>query len=128
MGSNSSSSSKKKENQIIRVNFDRKSEKKNDLFSLFQINTSSYTGIKSDISSQINVKENKESFKSMTLSEEIVEKKLEYQITDQKIKTTFYWKEPGNTVYITGNFSNWSQWFLMNKKGKEYSLILVKSL
>ena len=92
--------------------------------SIFQFNTSSYTGIKSEVSSDIMMKDTKESNKSISASEEAtMEKKIEIE---KKIKTRFYWKEGGNTVYITGNFSNWSQWFLMNKEDNKFSLVLVK--
>lgn len=32
-----------------------------------------------------------------------------------KVPTHFEWKDGGDTVYITGSFCNWTQWFLMNK-------------
>ncbi len=36
----------------------------------------------------------------------------------QKFPTKFTWTGEGNTVYVTGNFANWKQWFLMNKSNK----------
>ncbi len=32
-----------------------------------------------------------------------------------KVPTKFTWCEGGNVVYVTGNFVNWKQWFLMNR-------------
>lgn len=135
MGSKGSSSGKNKNNEIkiTKGILDKKSEKKTDLLSYMQYNnTLSYTGIKSEASSDIMMKDTKESYnKSITTnSEEIIEKKNnEEHIADKKIKTVFYWRDFGNTVYITGNFSNWSQWFLMNKEENNlFSLVLVKLL
>jgi hypothetical protein len=128
MGSKNSSSGKKQNNEIkiIKGVLDKKSEKKTDLLSYMQYNTSSYHGIKSEASSDIMMKDTKESNKSNTNSEETTEKKIEPEENhDKKIKTTFFWREGGNTVYITGNFSNWNQWFLMNKEENYFSLVLV---
>lgn len=134
MGSKNSSSGKKQNNEIkiIKGVLDKKSEKKTDLLSYMQYNTSSYTGVKSEVSSDILMKDSKESYRSNTNtnSQELNEKKIEmeHEIPEKKIKTTFYWRDGGNTVYITGNFSNWSQWFLMNKEDNHFSLVLVRIL
>lgn len=129
MGSKHSSSGKKQNNEIkiTKGILDKKSEKKTDMLSFLQYNnSSSYAGIKSEVSSDIMMKETKESFKSMTNSEEVIEKKTKDEYVDRKIKTSFYWRYGGNTVYITGNFSNWNQWFLMNKEENGlFSLVLV---
>ena len=45
---------------------------------------------------------------------------------DQEIPTLFEWKEGGENVYIAGDFSNWSQWHLMNKINNKFELFLVK--
>lgn len=127
MGSKNSSSGKKQTNHI-KLNkevFDKKSEKKTDLISYMQ-NNSSYAGIKSDVSSDIMMKDTKESYKSITNSEETIEQKTTEDPPDKKIRTIFYWRDHGNTVYITGTFSNWNQWFLMSKEDKNlFSLVLV---
>ena len=34
---------------------------------------------------------------------------------NEKVPTEFTWREGGNTVYVTGTFANWKQWFLMSK-------------
>lgn len=127
MGSKHSSSGNGQNNEI-KINkgiLDRKSEKKADIFSYLQYNSSSYAGIKSELSSDIMMKDTKESYKSNTNSEEKLEKKKDDYV-DRKIKSVFYWRNGGKTVYITGNFSNWNQWFLMNKEENGiFSLILV---
>ena len=128
MGSKHSSSGKKQNNEIKTTKgiLDKKSENKTDMFSYLQYNTSSYAGIKSEISSDIMMKETKESIKSNTDSEEKFEKKTKDDYVENKIKTVFYWRDKGKTVYITGNFSNWNQWFLLNKEENGlFSLILV---
>ncbi len=130
MGSKHSSSGKKQNNEIkiTKGILEKKSEKKTDMFSYLQYNnTSSYAGIRSEVSSDIMMKDTKESYKSMTNSEEVIEKKAKEDYSEKKIKTVFYWRDGGNTLYITGNFSNWNQWFLMNKEDNGlFSLILVK--
>jgi hypothetical protein len=44
---------------------------------------------------------------------------------DLKIPTLFEWKEGGENIYIAGNFSNWSQWHMMNKINNKFVLTLV---
>ena len=36
----------------------------------------------------------------------------------KEISTEFYWDEGGNTVYITGSFCDWKEFFLMEEKSK----------
>ena len=46
------------------------------------------------------------------------ENKEEYNVTSEKstlIPTTFEWDQGGNSVYVTGSFCNWKQFFLMQK-------------
>jgi hypothetical protein len=38
------------------------------------------------------------------------------KIDVNKIPITFEWESGGNSVYLTGNFCNWEQFFLMEKK------------
>lgn len=40
---------------------------------------------------------------------------------------TFLWKDPAQTVYLTGNFCNWKQKFLMQRINNEFILILVRN-
>ena len=41
----------------------------------------------------------------------------------EKIPTTFEWDNGGNTVYVTGSFCNWKQYFLMKKE--KFNLFLL---
>ena len=34
------------------------------------------------------------------------------------VEYSFYWKDGGNDVYITGSFSNWKSWFKLEKIGE----------
>lgn len=96
---------------------------------------SSYKGIKTDYSES-----NKETTKDMTIKSEdlssvdLDKNSINHKIDndnngkifqDKKIGTHFNWKEGGNVVYVTGNFSNWTQWFIMNKEGNNFELTLV---
>jgi hypothetical protein len=47
-------------------------------------------------------------------------------VENTKFSTLFEWKEGGNVVYLTGSFSNWSQWFVMtrNEKTNNFELSL----
>ena len=36
----------------------------------------------------------------------------------KEISTEFYWDEGGNTIYITGSFCDWEEFFLMEEKSK----------
>ena len=36
----------------------------------------------------------------------------------KEISTEFYWDEGGNTIYITGSFCDWKEFFLMEEKSK----------
>ncbi len=73
---------------------------------------SSYRGIKSNDSGS-----NSEGETKSNSNEEI------------KIPTHFEWNEGGKCVYLTGTFSNWNQWFVMNKsKDDRYEITLVTLL
>ena len=37
------------------------------------------------------------------------------QVSTNKVPVTFEWDKGGNSVYVTGNFCNWNQFFLMEK-------------
>jgi len=50
------------------------------------------------------------------------------KISPNKVPVTFEWDQDGNSVYLTGNFCNWEQYFLMNKNSSGiYSLTLYLS-
>ena len=70
------------------------------------LNTSDYNQIKSSISEESLSKTKSE-------KEKIIEKN-----NSNKIPVTFEWKEGGNSVYLSGNFCNWKQLFLMQKNSE----------
>lgn len=41
------------------------------------------------------------------------------------VETTLTWKEGGSEVFITGSFSNWKQWFTLDKVGDSYNLRIL---
>jgi hypothetical protein len=41
-----------------------------------------------------------------------------------KIPITFEWKEGGSSVYVSGTFSNWNQFFLMHRVNNNFELTL----
>ena len=43
------------------------------------------------------------------------------------IQVKFRWKDPAEAVYLTGNFCNWKQKFLMPKVDNEFLLVLVRN-
>lgn len=40
------------------------------------------------------------------------------KIEPNKIPVTFEWESDGNSVYLSGSFCNWNQFFLMEKQSK----------
>ena len=84
----------------------------------------SYRGVKTNYSSTEKIKEGskiEESTDCQTIPEKI-------DLNSIKIPTHFEWTDGGNVVYITGNFSNWTQWFMMNKlNGNKFTLNLVNN-
>jgi hypothetical protein len=72
---------------------------------------SSYKGLKTDTSEQTRDQRSEGS----TNTREI----------EQKLPIHFEWKDGGNQVYLTGSFSNWTQWFVMNKMDNIHELNLV---
>ena len=84
---------------------------------------SSYKGVKTTTGDNSNSdfekdQKTEETSETITIPEKI-------DIKDIKIPTLFEWKEGGSIVYITGNFSNWSQRFMMTKSNNKFELILV---
>ena len=79
---------------------------------------SSYEGIKSDSSketiSNIVASQSQDDSLQTTSSNSV-----EWNNKSDKIPTAFTWREGGSTVYVTGSFANWKQWFLMNKSSTE---------
>lgn len=93
-----------------------------DTQSFFFNNSSSYHGIKSDLTSNSEDVENQNPSQHSKSAESITEEKVK-KISDGggmilKVVTPFVWKEGGEMVYVTGSFTNWKQWFLMNRSDK----------
>lgn len=76
----------------------------------YKENNSSYKGMKTDSTDNPNTNNGT---KSETQSTIVTNELKDPQ--DLKVPTQFEWKEGGKIVYVTGNFSNWSQWFMMSK-------------
>jgi len=83
--------------------------------------TSSYHGI---ITSASKNESNVEREKS-TSSETTLNQHTETIKDPNLVSTTFFWKEGGHNVYLTGSFVGWNQRFLMTKKENEFILELV---
>jgi hypothetical protein len=116
----SNNSNNKKREMII----DTKSKGENSEidFENLKDSLSSYKGIKTIKDSDIDmIKEvsTKDGTECQTISDNI-------ELKDLKIPTLFEWKEGGENVYVAGNFSNWSQWHMMNKINNKFELIMVK--
>ena len=83
--------------------------------SLISNNCSSdYDGVKTEEESSFDDEEYIPSDKNEILF--TLEKKTKNQ---DKVPVTFEWNQDGNSVYVTGNFCNWQQFFLMEKKSKD---------
>lgn len=82
---------------------------------------SSYTGLRSESDSHrkpARIEESEESEEGSKMAEEA-------EVTLQKIPTPFSWRFGGNMLYVTGSFSNWKQWFMLNKlPNGEFHLVL----
>ena len=91
----------------------------NSNFTFGDENLSIYYGFQSNKSEDDSIrKEN-----NNKLEEETIGQKGETNIIPEikiRIPVTFEWDKGGNNVYVTGNFCNWNQFFLMkkDKKGK----------
>lgn len=68
---------------------------------------SSYKGIKSELDSFCNLKATNED--SRPCSQNCNSKNLD------NVEITFIWREGGNEVFVTGSFSDWKQWFRLEK-------------
>ena len=82
------------------------------------MNTSSSDSEKND--NKNNFSSNSDSLSSssssqLELDEDTIE---ETQEDNSKVPFTFYWKEGGNKVQLTGNFVNWNQYFEMTEYEK----------
>jgi hypothetical protein len=85
---------------------------------------SSYKGVKTETCSDgSNV-----IMKDTTESSTIINNGEKNEVKDNKVQTIFEWKEGGNSVYVTGTFSNWNQWFLMNRINNNFEITLVSKI
>jgi 5'-AMP-activated protein kinase regulatory beta subunit len=88
-----------------------------DFTAYIRDNLSNYEGIRSDDENieeeneyeDTNENQNNSSSSSSSIKDE------EKDNSNEKIPTTFQWKEGGNTVYVTGSFCGWQQFFIMSK-------------
>ena len=90
--------------------------KDNSLLS-FEENSIDYEGIKtSEEKLEENkeyINENSEENNNSIIEKDILDKNSNSKIN--KVPVTFEWESGGNSVYLTGNFCNWNQFFLMKK-------------
>ena len=89
-------------------------------FILEDDNLSYYYGFRSSNSEEDNNKNNADKLDKNNKSNLFLENKL-------RVPVTFEWNNGGNNVYVTGNFCNWKQFFLM-KKGENGKFILNLNL
>ena len=89
---------------------------------------SDYDGIKSNISEEKEEDEYNDYSKFNFDSEQTHKiNELSNTVSEkiEKIPTTFEWDKGGNTVYVTGSFCNWKQYFLMKKEDNNHFLLTL---
>lgn len=87
---------------------------------------SSYKGVKTDTSEAGRDEKSKQTTSHSTIKSTNIEDKSISSDKKSKIEKVFFqWTEGGSIVYVTGNFSNWTQWFIMNKNGQNFDIVLV---
>ena len=76
--------------------------------------------------------ENKQKYIKETQNlDEKTENNISNKSSQNKVPVTFEWDQGGNSVYVTGNFCEWKQFFLMRKNNNGnffLTLYLVKGL
>jgi Glycogen recognition site of AMP-activated protein kinase len=108
---NSSNPDRRKEKKEVAI--DTKNPDTKSFYAMTSKETnSSYKGVKTSGENSANELE-KDVKAELTTECQTIPENIDDK--DIKIPTTFEWKEGGNIVYITGTFSNWSQWFMMTK-------------
>ena len=98
----------------------------NSLLS-FEENSIDYDGIKTpdENSEEYNKYIYYEEKNNSIIEKDILDIKLNSQSKLNKVPVTFEWESGGNSVYLTGNFCNWNQFFLMKKNPNgKYTLTL----
>ena len=91
----------------------KKSSSDSSFSSLSESSSESYIEKlnESDIKEISNIQTNQDD-KNIKINKKNSEKNI------KEISTEFFWDEGGNTVYITGSFCDWKEFFLMEEKSK----------
>ena len=96
----------------------------NSLLSFFD-DTEDYDGVKT--TEEISIENDdiiKKKSDTQSISDNVLSNKST-KISPNKVPVTFEWDQGGTSIYLTGNFCNWEQYFLMNKNSNGiYSLTL----
>ncbi len=123
MGNQQNSSNPDRRKEKKEVVIDTKNPDTKSFYAMTSKETnSSYKGVKTSGENSANELE-KDVKAELTTECQTIPENIDDK--DIKIPTTFEWKEGGNIVYITGTFSNWSQWFMMTKTNNKFELNLV---
>lgn len=88
-------------------------------------------GIKTTEESSTDENQKKKFLEEQTFSDEKNTNTIIDNSSNNKVPVTFEWDKGGNSVYVTGNFCNWDQFFLMekNEEGKFFLILyLTKGL
>jgi len=137
MGNHQNLSTEKKKKLIQNINQLRKNSDTTtgkNINSFLEINTkesSSYRGIKTIYNENsekntIELNSNKDKRTEKTTDCTSITTNICVDYSTFKIPFIFHWTEPAGVVYLTGSFSNWTQWFMMNKIGYDkFDLTLV---
>ena len=91
----------------------------NSFFLLDDDNLSLYYGLMSNKSEVEEEEQSLDNIKNVFISEKTENKRPKSNISGDeslKVPITFEWDGGGNNVYVTGNFCNWKQFFLMKKE------------
>jgi len=91
----------------------------NSIFLFDDDNISLYYGLITNKSETEEEEQNIDNIKNIFLEEKEKNKKPKSNISGVetlKVPVTFEWDGGGNNVYVTGNFCNWKQFFLMKKE------------
>jgi hypothetical protein len=103
---NSSHDESKNQDNKERVVSPHKNKNQTDTSPITLINNgSSYKGVKTDTITKDDQSDSKETNINTTNNSP----------QEMKTPTVFEWKDGGSIAYVTGSFSNWTQWFVMTK-------------
>ena len=102
----------------------------NSLLS-FNEESDNYDGIKTTEESSIGEEDNISKDHELQSNPEKNRISINDKISTNKVPVTFEWDQGGNSVYVTGNFCHWEQFFLMKKNSNGnyfYTINLTKGL